>query len=855
MSNITTATFAEGCRSTIASPALTQWSYGQVLEFSGIDLPDNYTVYFALSRTSGDAQAMIGDANGVQVPNNLLCVGHSITAWVFLTDGTSGQREYTVLIPVDPAAAPATEEPTPEQESVINQTIAALNAGVTRAETAADAAEGSAQAAAGSATFAAEDAAAAAGSASDAAASATAAAGSATAAEAAADAAAASEQAASASEQAAAASATAAEGSAAVADARADAAALSATEAAASATAAAQSAGAAAQSATAAAGSATAADGSASDAAGSASAAAASATAASGSAATAESKAGEAAASAADAATAETGAQAAQTAAEAAQAAAETAQGEAEDAAQSVSESAAQIATNIADIADLKSAIGELAITKVTSKRINPQNGNIESNSNNVGYFEADISAFGGFVSGYTRQNPNFGGYAFYDANDIYIPGSGGTNPSTSSYDFNYSLAIPTGACFFRMSCSNSYLNSATLFASDMLKVVGESAKNLRKNDLNQIKANLLGDTEYFTTEGYVTHQYAFEEGRFYKFTLISNLSSTVNVNADIKDSNNNTIKTIYLRSIGDQNIWSCNSNDAVAIRWGSASASVVSVNDMSGIEENGRVFWCGPTRELSTLKAGIEEATKYMNATLYVDPGTYDLVDEFGTDFFDNLDAGTGVHAGLKLKNGIHIIFSPNSKVISHYTGSNQYAQSYYSPFNTEQYGFTIENLTIEASRCRYVFHDERDGATELCRSIYKNCSMLIDNSENDYWENVSPIGGGLGSNHEVLVENCIINGIGVTTPRSAISYHCSNDTSNPDYKARITIKDCYMIKGTVVLDMYRQDGAKKTPVIVTNCSMPTVAGAESNGLVYGPNFNQNVVEIYAWNNQIRSN
>ena len=87
-------------------------------------------------------------------------------------------------------------------------------------------------------------------------------------------------------------------------------------------------------------------------------------------------------------------------------------------------------------------------------------------------------------------------------------------------------------------------------------------------------------------------------------------------------------------------------------------------------------IFYCGTGRELSTLKAGIEKATQYMDAVLYVDPGTYDLVSEFGSSYFEGLTSASSL-AGLSLKNRIHIIFSPNSKVISHYTGSNHYAMS----------------------------------------------------------------------------------------------------------------------------------------------------------------------------------
>lgn len=137
MSNIVTAVFEAGACGTVTLP-LFQWDYGQVLQFQGLELPDTYEVHFA-NTDSRTSVTMLGNAYGVDIPDACLTSGEPIYAWVFLHTGESdGETEYTVSIPVIARAEPSDIEPTPVQQDVITQAIAALNSGVTRAETAAE---------------------------------------------------------------------------------------------------------------------------------------------------------------------------------------------------------------------------------------------------------------------------------------------------------------------------------------------------------------------------------------------------------------------------------------------------------------------------------------------------------------------------------------------------------------------------------------------------------------------------------------------------------------------------------------------------------------------------------------------
>ena len=313
--NVTRAAFG-GLREVTTAP-LWQYDYGQILQITGLDLPQAFEVHFSNSRKSGETITQIGTDGAVTIPDMYLTSGADIYCFIFLHDGADdGETEYVIKIPVRERPEPSDIEPTPEQQDVITEAIAALNDAVTQtgqdvisagasataaaqsatdAQTAATQAQGSATAASASATTASTAAATATQKAGEAATSASNAASAKTAAETA-------ETNAQAAQSASESAQASAESSAQTATTKASEASTSATSASGSASAASASASQASGSATSAANSATAASGS--------------ATAAAGSATTASTKASEASASATAAQTAQTAAEAAQTAAE-----------------------------------------------------------------------------------------------------------------------------------------------------------------------------------------------------------------------------------------------------------------------------------------------------------------------------------------------------------------------------------------------------------------------------------------------------------------------------------------------------------------------------------------------------------
>lgn len=144
--NVTTAVFRPGFNIATASPSLVQWDQGQVLKFEGVELPSAYQVEFTNAVTV-QAITMIGNENGVEIPNELLQQSFPINAYIVLHETAEDREtEYWATIYVKARQKPREETPDPEQSSVIDQTIAALQEGVAEAQAAANEAEAASQA-------------------------------------------------------------------------------------------------------------------------------------------------------------------------------------------------------------------------------------------------------------------------------------------------------------------------------------------------------------------------------------------------------------------------------------------------------------------------------------------------------------------------------------------------------------------------------------------------------------------------------------------------------------------------------------------------------------------------------------
>ena len=132
MTNIVVANLAKSKQ--YRCPPLYQYNYGMKLKIVGVDLPDAYEVDFA-NDISGQSITQIGGADGVTIPSQFFTPGQAIYAWLRVhPTADSGVTIATIVIPISPRATITDDEPTPEEQSAIDEAIAALNDAVDKAD-------------------------------------------------------------------------------------------------------------------------------------------------------------------------------------------------------------------------------------------------------------------------------------------------------------------------------------------------------------------------------------------------------------------------------------------------------------------------------------------------------------------------------------------------------------------------------------------------------------------------------------------------------------------------------------------------------------------------------------------------
>ena len=117
-------------RDNAVGPRLYKIDYGTKLELIGIDLPQTYEVHFSKSITE-DAYRVLGDASGVVVPDVLLETDGTLYGWLYVHTGADdGWTKRSFMCVVQNRSGVQNVEPPPVQQDIIEQAIAALNAGV-----------------------------------------------------------------------------------------------------------------------------------------------------------------------------------------------------------------------------------------------------------------------------------------------------------------------------------------------------------------------------------------------------------------------------------------------------------------------------------------------------------------------------------------------------------------------------------------------------------------------------------------------------------------------------------------------------------------------------------------------------
>ena len=109
---------------------ITEEDYGIVFQMPDLDLPTAYQVDFSNKLTHGTSITMLGNADGVSIPTELIDTGKDVYAFLYWAGADFGRtiKTWRIVNKRRPKRTDATPEP--EEQSVIDQTIAALNEAV-----------------------------------------------------------------------------------------------------------------------------------------------------------------------------------------------------------------------------------------------------------------------------------------------------------------------------------------------------------------------------------------------------------------------------------------------------------------------------------------------------------------------------------------------------------------------------------------------------------------------------------------------------------------------------------------------------------------------------------------------------
>lgn len=105
-----------------------QYDKGLILQFPyELPLPETFEVHWSTNPNT-PASVHIGTPEGVQIPEEYINTSTQVYGWVYIPniDG-SAVTVYNIVVPVVQRSEPSDYEPTSEEQTVIDEAIAALN--------------------------------------------------------------------------------------------------------------------------------------------------------------------------------------------------------------------------------------------------------------------------------------------------------------------------------------------------------------------------------------------------------------------------------------------------------------------------------------------------------------------------------------------------------------------------------------------------------------------------------------------------------------------------------------------------------------------------------------------------------
>ena len=112
---------------TVRTLPVYQYDSGMILQISGLDdLPSTFRADFSNAET-GQSKSVIGTDGEVHIPYEYFVPGATIHCWLVWSGEDYTVTRKHIMIPIARRATPTDEEPSPDEQGVIDQAIAKLN--------------------------------------------------------------------------------------------------------------------------------------------------------------------------------------------------------------------------------------------------------------------------------------------------------------------------------------------------------------------------------------------------------------------------------------------------------------------------------------------------------------------------------------------------------------------------------------------------------------------------------------------------------------------------------------------------------------------------------------------------------
>lgn len=227
-----------------------------------------------------------------------------------------------------------------------------------------------------------------------------------------------------------------------------------------------------------------------------------------------------------------------------------------------------------------------------------------------------------------------------------------------------------------------------------------------------------------------------------------------------------------------------------------------------------------------------IDEALRTMNATVYLETGTYYLFDETHNETYWKNKRAVTRYTGINLRNNIRLVGMGKVVFSAEYSGSDDDIKENFSIFCIAQ-SCRLENLELVGKNISYIVHDDQALINLLPSDMeYNNIKMTHKGSTHSF-QYAAPICIGGGALYvKRVIKDCVFSAPERGNP---VNYHTATDGDSD-----IIMNGCVFKNGTIGFNAFGSGGVM-TVMISNNLLQADIIGKTAAG-----------VTCYDWNNVI---